>query len=137
MNGDLDVVAVGDAQAAVDGGRGGAPVLVQLQTASAGPDLFLERSGQAAVALAEKAEVQGKRLGGLQHALDVPGARRAGRGVRAGSRPGAASQERGQAGGQGRLAELRADKVDVAVDAARGDNEVFPGDDLGARPDDQ
>ena len=43
VDGDLDVEVVGDGQTAVDGGRRGAPVLVQLQAAGAGADLLLQR----------------------------------------------------------------------------------------------
>ena len=55
VDGDLDVVLVGDRQAGVDDGGGGAPVLVELQAAGAGLDLLRERLGQAAVALAQDA----------------------------------------------------------------------------------
>ena len=44
-------------QAAVDRGRRGAPVLVQLEPAGAGRDLLAQRLGQAGVALAEEADV--------------------------------------------------------------------------------
>ena len=67
VDGDLDVVFVGHRQAGVDGGGGGAPVLVQLQPAGAGLDLLLERLGQAAVALAEDARVD-------RQSLERPGA---------------------------------------------------------------
>ena len=113
VDGDLHVEAVGDGQAAIDGGRRRAPVLVQLQAAGAGADLLLQRPGQAAVALAQKAEVDRQRLGGLQHAFHVPRAGRAGGGVGAGGRAGAAAEQRGQAGGDGGLDQLRADEVDV------------------------
>src|SRR5690606_17761149 len=41
----LHVEGIGDAQAVVDGGGGGAPVLVQLQAGGAGEDHLLERRG--------------------------------------------------------------------------------------------
>src|SRR5690606_30835939 len=74
--------------------------------------------------------------GGLQHALDVPGPGRAGGGEGAGGRAGAAAEHGGDARGQGLVDLLRADEVDVAVDAAGGDDHTFAGDDLGARADD-
>ena len=40
VNRDLDVVFVGDAQAAIDRGGSGAPVFVQFQADRAGQDLF-------------------------------------------------------------------------------------------------
>ena len=89
---DLDVHLVGDAQAAVDRSRRRAPVLVQLQGAGAGPDLLDQAVGLRGVALAGEAEVHGPGLGRLQHALEMPGAGRAGGGVGAGRGTGAAAQ---------------------------------------------
>ena len=124
-------------KAAVDGGGRRAPILVQLQAAGAGADLLLQRPRQTAVALAEEAEVDRASLGRLQHALHVPGARRAGGGVGAGGRAGAAADQRRQAGGEGGFDQLRADEMNVAVDAAGRDDQVLAGDDLGAGADDQ
>ena len=110
---------------------------MQLQAAGAGANLLLQRAGQTAVALAEKAEIDREAFGGLQHPLQVPGAGRAGGGVGAGRRAGAAAEQRRQTGGDGGLDQLRADEVHVAVDAAGGDDQVLAGDDLGAGADDQ
>ena len=132
----LDVVILGDRQAAVDRGRRRAPVLVQLERAGAGLDLFLQRIGQRCVALAGEAEVHGKRVGRLDHAGDVPRPRRAGGGVGAGGGAGAAAQHGGDAGHQRLLDLLRADEVDVGVEAAGGEDLAFAGDDLGAGADD-
>ena len=132
----LDVVILGDRQAAVDGGRRGAPVLVQLEGAGAGLDLFLQRIGQRCVALAGEAEVHGKRVGRLDHARDVPRPRRAGGGVGAGGGAGAAAQHRGDAGHQRLFDLLRADEVDVGVEAAGGEDLAFARDHLGAGADD-
>ena len=54
---DLHIHGIGDGQAAVDGGRCRAPVLVELQTAGAGAHHFLQRLGLTRIALAEKADV--------------------------------------------------------------------------------
>ena len=51
-------------------------------------------------------------------------------------RPGAAAEHGGDAGHLRFFDLLRADEVNVAVDAAGGDDHAFAGDDLGARPDD-
>src|SRR5262249_44571680 len=110
---------------------------VELETTRAGANLRFERPGQAAVALAEKAEVDGKRFGRLQHSLDIPRARRAGRGVGARGWPRAAAEERSEPRGDGRLDQLRTNEVNVAVDAARSGDQVLTGDDFGARADDQ
>ena len=78
----------------------------------------------------------GKRVGRLDHARDVPRPRRAGGRIGAGRRAGAAAEHRGDAGHQRLLDLLRADEVDVGVDAAGGDDLAFAGDHLGARADD-
>src|SRR5262249_22352798 len=108
-----------------------------LEAAGAGANLLFERLGQAAVALAEEAEVDGQTLGGLKHPHDVPGAWRTRRRVGPRRGTGAAAEKRGQAGGDGGLDQLRADEVDVAIDAAGRDDEILAGDDFGARADDE
>jgi hypothetical protein len=64
------------------------------------------------------------------------GTRRAGRGKGAGGRPRAAAHHGSHAAGQRLLDLLRADEVDVAVDAASRDDIALHTDDLGARADD-
>lgn len=109
---------------------------MQLQADDAGFDLLVQRVRQAGVALAEEAQVHREGVGRLQHALDVPGAGRGGGGEGAGGRAGAAAEHGGHAGTQRLLYLLRADEVDVAVDAACGDDVALAADDLGARADD-
>ena len=133
---DLHVHLVGDGEAAVDRGRRRAPVLVQLEAAGAGRDLLAQRLGQAGIALAEEADIDRPGLQRLQHAADVPGAGRAGGGGGAGGRAGAAAEHGGEAGGQRLVDDLRADEVDVGVDAAGGDDLALAGDGLGAGADD-
>jgi hypothetical protein len=136
VDGDLRVGLVGHVQAVADGRGRGAPVFVQLEADGARVDLLVQRIGQAGVALAQKAQVHGEGIGRLQHALHVPGAGRAGGGQRAGGGAGAAAQHGGHAAGQGLFDLLRADEVDVAVDAAGGDDVALAADDLGAGADD-
>ena len=54
----------------------------------------------------------------------------------AGRRAGAAADQRGDAGGERLLDLLRTDEMDVAVDAAGGEDLALAGDDLGAGADD-
>ena len=132
----LDVVIVGDRQAAVDRRRRRAPVLVQLERAGAGLDLLDERRGLRGVALAGEAEVHRVSVGRLDHALNVPGAGRAGGGEGAGRGSRAAAQHRGHARHQRLLDLLRADEVDVRVEAAGGQDLALAGDHFRPRPDD-
>jgi hypothetical protein len=108
---------------------------VQLETDGAGAHLLAQGFGQRDVALAEEAEVHRKGVGRFEHALDVPRSRRAGGGVGAGGRPGAAAEHRGDPGHQRFVDLLRADEMDVAVDAAGGDDHSLAGDDLGTPAD--
>ena len=132
----LHVVVVGDRQAVVDRGRRRAPVLVQLERAGAGLDHLFERRRPRGVALAGKSEIDREGVGRLDHARDVPGAGRAGGGVGAGRRPGAAAEQRGDARHQRIVDLLRADEVNVRVEAAGGEDLAFAGDRFGARTDD-
>ena len=132
----LHVVIVGDRQAAVDRRRRRAPVLVQLERTGAALDHLLQRRRARRVALAGEAEIHGKAVGGLDHTADMPRPRRAGGGEGAVRRPGAATEHGGDAGHQRLLHLLRADIVDVGVEAAGGEDPAFARDHLGAGPDD-
>ena len=134
VNGYLHVVFFRHAQTAIDGGRGRAPILVQLQAQSPGFDLFAQRLRQRAVALAKETHVNRVFLGRLQHPVDVPRPRRARRSVGAGGGAGTPSQHRGDAGGDGFRDLLRADQVHVGVDAPRGHDHPLAGNDFRVRP---
>ena len=133
MDGDLDIHGVGDREALIDGGGGGAPVLVQFQPAGAGLDLILEKFGQAAVSLTQDSPVDRQSLGGLEHPHDVPGARRAGRGPGTGRRSRSTADHGRDPGGDGNLDLLGTDHVDVSVQAPRGADHAFARDHLGSR----
>ncbi len=121
-------------QVSIAAGRG-APILVQFEAAGAALDHLDERRGFAGVALAEKAEIDRDRLGRLQHARQMPGPRRAGGRRGAGGRPGAAAEHRGDAAVERLLGQLRADPMDMRIDAAGGDDPALAGDRLGAGAD--
>ena len=93
-------------------------------------------AGPRGVALAGDADVDRHAVDGLQHPADVPGAGRAGGGERAVRRAGAAAEQRGDARVQRVVDLLRADEVDVGVEAAGGQDPALAGDDLGAGADD-
>ena len=86
-----------------------------------------------AVSLPQKSEIHGPRFGGLQHAREIPCARRAGGGGGAGGRTGAAADHGGDAVRERFVNLLRRDEVDVAIDAAGGDDQIFSGDHFGGR----
>ena len=109
---------------------------MQLEADDAGLDLLLERPRDARVALAEEAEIHREAVGRLQHPHDVPRPRRAGRRVRARRGAGAAADHRRDARRQRFLDLLRADEVDVRVDAAGREDLAFAGDRFGAGADD-
>ncbi len=109
---------------------------MQLQADGPGVDLLVQRRRERCVALAQKTQVHREGVGCLQHALDVPRARRAGGGKGAGGRSGAAAQHGGDARSQRLFHELRADEVDVRVDAAGRDDVALATDDFGAGADD-
>ena len=118
------------------GASSGAPVFVQFQADAAGGDLFSERFRQAGVALAEEAQVHGERIRRFQHARHVPGAGGDGGGVGAGGGAGAAADHGGDAGGQRLVDLLRADKVNVGIDATGGDDAALARHHIGAGADD-
>ena len=72
----------------------------------------------------------------MDHASDVPCTRRARRRVGTGRRPGAAAQHGGDAGHDRIIDLLRADHVDVRIEAAGRQNFAFTGNRFGAGTDD-
>ena len=92
--------------------------------------------GVDALPLPVKCEVHRKCVCRFDHAREMPRPRRAGGGERSRRRTGAASQHGGDARHQRFVDLLRADEVNVRVEAARGDDLAFRRDDLRARPDD-
>ena len=128
----LDVVVVGNRQAAVDRRRRRAPVFVQFQRTGAGLDHFLKRRRTRGIAFAGKTEIDGKVIGRLDHTGNVKRSRRAGGRKGAVRRPGAAAEHRGHPRHQGFIDLLRADEMDVRVEAPGGQDFAFAGNHLGA-----
>ena len=128
-------VSSGHVQAVADGRGRGAPVFVQLQANGPGVDLLVQPSGRLALPLPRKPRFMGKASAAcsMRSMLKGPTCRwwPACR-----WRAGAAAQHGGHAAGQGFFHLLGADEVDVAVDAACGDDVAFAADDLGAGADD-
>ncbi len=108
---------------------------MKFQADRSGEDLLAQRLVGRAISLAEKSEVHGKRLGGLQHAVDIPFPRRASSRIGAVGGAGAAAKHGGDAAGHRVLDLLRTNEMNVGVDAARGYNAAFPGDHLCRRAD--
>jgi len=136
MNRDLNVHRIGDLQARIDGRGRCAPVFVELQAARSGADLFLQRCGGGRVALSEEAEIYRPGVRRFQHASEVPGSRRARRGVRAGRGTSPAADHRCCAVRERLIDLLRRNEMNVAVDCSRGDDHVFARDHFRGRADD-
>ena len=109
---------------------------MQLERARATFDHLDERARQRGVAFSRQADVHREGVEGLDHARHVPRSGRAGGGQRAVRRTGAAAEHGGDAAHQRFLDLLRADEVDVRVEAAGGEDLAIAGDDLGAGADD-
>ena len=109
-------------------------ILVQLEAARAGQHLLDQHLRRARVALAQQAKVDRPCLRRLQHPRQVPGAWRAGGGIGARCRPGAAAQHGGDAVGERFVDLLRRNEVNVAVDGAGGDDQMLTRNHLGAGP---
>ena len=60
----LDIVIIGDLEAAIDRGRCRSPILMELQGAGAPFDLLDERRRKRGIALAGEAQIDGKGVGG-------------------------------------------------------------------------
>ena len=136
MDHHLHVVIVGHRQAAINRRRRRAPILVQLERAGAGLDHLFQSGGSRGVALAGEAEIHRQPVGGLDHAADVKRPRRAGGGEGAVRRPGAAAEHGGDAGHQRLFHLLRADVMDVGIEAAGGEDLALAREHLGAGADD-
>src|SRR5258708_38880534 len=65
MNRYLDIVLVGNLQTSIDCRRGRAPILMQLQSAGAGFNLFRERRQRTGVSLSPATNITGPGLRGL------------------------------------------------------------------------
>src|SRR5262249_38658055 len=132
---DLHVHVIRDGKAAVDRGRSRPPVLMKLEAARSCFNLLDQTCGKARIAFAEKAEIHGKGIGSLEHPPNMPWSWSAGRGSRPGRWPCPTAHHRGEARIKRLLDLLRADEVDMHVDAAGSDNLAFGGDHLGSRSD--
>src|SRR3989440_9250377 len=131
---DLHVVLVCDRERTVDRGRRRPPVLVELEPDRARGNLLAEGVGRGGVALPEKAQIDRKRLGSLEHTVDIPRPGRARRRVGACGGARAPAHHRREAGAQRLLDELRTDEVDVRVEPARGDGLFLAPPHLRPRP---
>jgi hypothetical protein len=135
MNGDLDIKFIGNAKASVDCRGSRPPILVQFQTDCPRSNLLPQGLGRRAVAFAKKTEIHRILLGGLEHPMDVPMSGCARRGVSTGRRAGSSSDHRCDPAGDRMFDLLRADEVDMGVQAAGGDDAALAGYDLGRRTD--
>src|SRR5262249_25827662 len=132
----LYIHVIGDGETAIDGSRSRTPVFMKLQATDAGLDLFNQTCCQARAALTEKAQIHGEGVSRLEHPLNMPRSRRAGRGGRPRRRPRASAHHRGKAGIERLLDLLRTDEMNMDVDATGSNDLTFARDHLGSRADD-
>src|SRR5580700_10012414 len=109
---------------------------MELQSTCSCSDLFNEAYGRARVALTEDPEIQWKGISRLKHPLNMPRARRTGCGIRTRGGSSASTHHRGQTGKQRFCDLLRADEMDVYIDAACRDDLSFASDRFRPRSDD-
>src|SRR4029453_351293 len=88
-------------------------------------DLFNKTRGEACITLREKTEIHGKRISGLEHSLNVPRPRRAGRGISFSWRARPAPHHCSPPRVKGFFDLLRADVMNMCVDAAGSNNLSF------------
>src|SRR2546422_532660 len=98
-------------------------------------DLFDQRRREARIAFAEKAEVHRERLGGFEHALNMPRAGCASRRESPCRRSRTSADHGRDAGHQRFLDLLGTDEMDVRIDSTCGDDRALAGDDLRAGAD--
>mmetsp|Transcript_2676 Transcript_2676/g.7312 ORF Transcript_2676/g.7312 Transcript_2676/m.7312 type:complete len:487 (-) Transcript_2676:790-2250(-) len=130
VDGHRDVVLVGESEAGVDARRRRPPVLVELESRRAGFEAILQDARVGGVALTGETEVEGVPVGRLEHHPELRRRRGAGRGggPRRRSRP--TSEHRRQSAGDRLVDLLRADVVNVRVDAAGRHDHLLSGDDV-------
>src|SRR5580704_659236 len=109
---------------------------MELKSACSCSDLFNETCGGARVALTEDPEIQWKGISRLKHPPNMPRARRTGCGIRTRRGSSASTHHRGHTGKQRFRDLLRADEMDVDIDAASSDDLSFACDRFRARSDD-
>ena len=110
---------------------------MQFQAARARFDLFDQWRLVRGVSLSQETEIHGPGFGALQHSREIPCAGSAGGSGGSGGRAGAAADHGGDAVGNRFVNLLRGNEMDVAIDAACGDDQVFACDHFGGCADDQ
>ena len=137
VNCHLNIELVGDFETRVDCGGRGAPILVEFETAGACDNLLNQRRERGGIPFTKKTEIHWPRFGGLQHAGEIPGAGRAGGGGCARCRACAAANHRRDPARNRFVNLLGRDEMDVAIDAAGSDDEVFASDSFRGGADDE
>ena len=109
---------------------------MEFEANDASIDLLMQAPRQRGIAFAKEAQIHGEGVGRLKHALNVPRPGRTGGGKGAGGRARATPHHGGHPTGQCFFNLLRADEMNVAVNAARGDDVALAADHFGAGADD-
>src|SRR5262245_10832826 len=107
---------------------------MQLEPTRSSLDLFNETRREARIALGKKPEIHGKSISGLEHSLNMPRPWRAGRSVSTGCRSCSSTHHCSQARVKGFFDLLRADVMNMCVDAAGSNNLSFACDRFSSWP---
>ena len=98
---------------------------MQLQATSAGFQLFCQGVRQAGIPLTQKTEIHRHIVGALDHLGQIPWPRRTGGGIGASGRASTTTNHGGDAAHQGFFDLLRANKVNMGIDATRRQDRTF------------
>src|ERR1700747_872331 len=128
MNKNLHVHVICDRQAGINSGGCRTPVLMKLQAAGPRLDLFNETYCRARITLTEETEIHREGIGGLEHPQNVPGTWSTCGCVRPYRGSCASAHHRGQARIKSFFDLLRADVMNVSVNAAGRNNLALAGD---------
>ena len=131
MDGYLYIVLVGCCHRGTDGSRCASPVFVNLDSAGAGYDLFVNRFGYRAIPLAQQADVHGQSFCRLEHLFQAPSATGDGGSVGSVGRSYTSAYQGGDTIAQAGIRLLGGDEVHMSVYPPCGKDKVLATDGIG------
>src|SRR5882724_6673769 len=110
---------------------------MKFQTTGSAYKLFLQRLATRRVSFAQKSEIHWPALRRFQHPRKIPCSRSTGRRVCSGRRTGTAAEHRSRTVGQRLIDLLRRDEMNMTINCPGCNNQIFAGNNLGRRTDNQ